>query len=106
MVGALQERVGHTRYLGKGCLEDLQLLLFVETQRVPGEIPIGTRHVGDEPPFYRIATNRKHDRNGSSRLLCRPSRSRPRGNDEVDLEPNQLSREGWQLIRAVRIARL
>src|SRR5438552_3805948 len=63
-------------------------------------------HAGDEPPFYRIATNGKHDRNGRSRLLGRQRRSRPRGIDEVDVEPNQLSREVCQLIRAVRIARL
>ena len=103
-IGPCKDGVGHPRYLGERRFQDLQLLFGIDSQGEAREIATGARHGPDKASFHWIAADGKHDRNVSTRLLGGPSRSRARSNDEIDLSPNEVGCEVWQLIQIVRIA--
>ena len=103
-IGPCKDGVGHPRYLGERRFQDLQLLFGIDSQGEAREIATGARHGPDKACFHWIAGDGKHDRNVSGRLLGGPSRSLARGNDEIDLSPNEVGCEVWQLIQIVRIA--
>ena len=56
---------------------------------------------GGDGGQHRVSPRAARD---CGRLLGGPSRSLARGNDEIDLSPNEVGCEVWQLIQIVRIA--
>ena len=94
-----KDRVGHPRYPRKRRLEDLQLLFIVESQCEPRKISTGARHADDKVPF--TGSPPTENTIGMSAVACLAAQVAPvaRGNDEVDLLPNEIGCEVGQLIR-------
>src|SRR5438876_10218871 len=79
-------------HFGEGFLEELEALggqLRAE-ERQARDVPAGPREAGHESVAEGITHGRRDDRDGGGRLLCGAGRGGAPGNDEVDLETDQI----------------
>src|SRR6516165_7624575 len=58
--------------------------------RQPGDVAARARETRDDAGADRIARGREHDRDRRCRLLCCEGSPSVLGNDDIDLEPNEL----------------
>ena len=74
-------------------------------ERQAGDVAAWARQTRDEAAADWVARHRKYDRNHRCRLLCRDDRCSCRCNNDVDLEPDELSGDlGETLVPTLRPA--
>src|SRR4051794_11277162 len=87
---------GNTRGSGYNFLRQLERFrCYFEgwVQRRSRDVPSRSRQAGNEPAKHGVRHPYHHDRSRRCRLLRGQARRRAFGNQDVDLETNQLQRE-------------
>src|SRR5262249_32485251 len=73
-------------------------------ERQPGDVAAGSRQTRDEVATDRVSRHGKNDRDERCCLLCRNDGRGSRGDDNIDVEPNELGRKfGKALAASLRI---
>ena len=85
----------NARYGGKRLLEQLQPLggELRAKERHSGNVAARLSEAGHEPISDRVAHDRHHDGDSGRRLLCSAGRGGIAGDDEVEIETNELLRQ-------------